>query len=321
MKLEQEASGCSVKVFALGHSAIARRNRHNLYPRKRNIKIQNIPFICSDDEAMKLFSFPPETENIDEIDQRKENFEGVDFYTGEAQVKVSVRNEKQMKNLSRWSYEKRTKNSPILWIGIPVSFHAASLHKCEECKKQTRQFHGHHKDWCFLARRESLQMVAKMTSTMKTTSTPHQTQIQAVESLEESQDEAQHLSQDESQDRSQDHNESQNESQEESQHESQDESQIEYEVDTLAEGSLMTAHANNNIKNETKNVMKQRYGLPEERCRQAAEKENDEEDTRRLSLSIFPPLSKICSLAFQICLFAFQFCLLAFIIAMVEDTS
>ena len=192
-------------------------------------------------------------------------------------------------------------------------FHAPSLQKCDECKKQTRQSQGHQKDWCFLARRERLQMVAKMTSTIKTTSTPYQTQIQAVESREESQDI--------SQDRSQDHSESQNESQEESQHESQDESYIEDEVETLAEGSLMTAHADNNItENEMKNVMKQRYEPPEERCRQGAEKENDE-DTRRLSLSNFPPLSKNCSLAFQFCLFAFQFCSLTFIIAMVEDTS
>ena len=197
--------------------------------------------------------FPPEIEKIDEIDRRKENIEGVDFYTGEAQLKVCVRNEKQLKNLTRWSYDKRTKNAPTLWNGIPVSFHAPSLHKCEECKKHTRQFHGHHKDWCFLARRERLQMVAKMTSTIKTISTPHQTQIQAVESLQESQDEAQEKSQDELQGRSQDHNESQNESQEESQHETQDESQIDDEVETLAEGSLMTAHADNNI---TKNEMK-----------------------------------------------------------------
>ena len=240
-------------VIPLGHSAFASSNWHNMYPRKANIKIQNFPSICSDDEARKLFSFPPEIEKIDEIDRRKENIEGVDFYTGEAQLKVCVRNEKQLKNLTRWSYDKRTKNAPTLWNGIPVSFHAPSLHKCEECKKHTRQFHGHHKDWCFLARRERLQMVAKMTSTIKTISTPHQTQIQAVESLQESQDEAQEISQDELQDRSQDHNESQNESQEESQHETQDESQIDDEVETLAEGSLMTAHADNNI---TKNEMK-----------------------------------------------------------------
>ena len=106
-------------VFALGHSAIANSNRHNLYPRKVNIKIQNLLFICSDDEARKLFSFPPGIENIDEIDRRKEN-EGVDFYTGEAQVKVCVRNEKQLKNLTRWSYDKRTKSSPTLWNGIRV---------------------------------------------------------------------------------------------------------------------------------------------------------------------------------------------------------
>ena len=186
-------------LFPLGHSAFASSNRHNLYPRKVNIKIQNLPFICSDDEAMKLFRFLPETENIDEIDRRKENVEAVDFYTGEAQVKVGVRNEKQMKNLTRWSYDKRTKNARTLWNGIPASFHAPSLHKCEECKKQTRQFQGHQKDWCFLARRERLQMVGKMTLTIKTTSTPHQTQIQAVKSLQESQDEAQHISQDESQ--------------------------------------------------------------------------------------------------------------------------
>ena len=134
-------------VFPLGHSAFASSNRHNMYPRKVNIKIQNFPFICPDDKLMKLFSFPPETENRDEDDRRKEKVEGVDFYIGEAQVKVGVRNEKQMKNLTRWSYDKRTKNAPIFWNGIPASFHAPSLQKCEECKKQTRQFQGQHKDW------------------------------------------------------------------------------------------------------------------------------------------------------------------------------
>ena len=66
-------------VFPLGHSAFASSNRRNMYPRKVNIKIQNFPFICPDDETMKLFSFPPQIENIDEINQRKENVEGVDF--------------------------------------------------------------------------------------------------------------------------------------------------------------------------------------------------------------------------------------------------
>ena len=109
-------------VFPLGHSAFANSNRHKMHPRKVNIKIQNLTFICSDDEARKLFSFPPENQNIDEIDRRKENVEGVDFYTGEAQVKLGVRNEKQMKNLTRRSYDKRTKNTPTLWNGIPASF-------------------------------------------------------------------------------------------------------------------------------------------------------------------------------------------------------
>ena len=141
-------------VFPLGHSAFASSNRHNMYPRKVNIKFHNLPFICSDDEATKLLNLPPENENIDIIDRRKENVEGVDFYTREAQVRVGVRNERQLKNLTRWSYEMRTKNEVTRWNGIPVSFHAPSLHMCEECKKQNRQFQGHHKDWCFLARRE-----------------------------------------------------------------------------------------------------------------------------------------------------------------------
>ena len=151
---------------------------------------------------------------------------------------------------------------------------------CEECKKQNRQFQGHHKDWCFLARQERLQKVAKMTAT-----TPHQTQFHAVESQEESQDEAQDISQHESHD----HNESQNESREES----QDESQIEVEEETLAAESLMTAHADNNTtKNDMKIDKKPRYVPPEDRYRRAAGRENDEEDTRRLSWSNFPPLSK-----------------------------
>ena len=71
-------------VFLLGHSAFSSSNRHNMYPRKVNIKSQNLPFICSDDDAMKLFNLPPQIENIDEIDRRKEKVEGVAFYTGEA---------------------------------------------------------------------------------------------------------------------------------------------------------------------------------------------------------------------------------------------
>ena len=58
-------------VFPLGHSAFASSNRHNMYPRKVNIKIQKLPFICSNDEAMKLFNLPPQIENIDEINRRK----------------------------------------------------------------------------------------------------------------------------------------------------------------------------------------------------------------------------------------------------------
>ena len=267
------------------------------HERKVNIKFHNLPFICSDDEATKLLNLPPEIENVDVIDRKKENVEGVDFYTGEAQVRVGVRNERQLKNLTRWSYEMRTKNEATRWNGIPVSFHAPSLHMCEECKKQNRRFQGHHKDWCFLARRERIQNVAKLTSTIKNTTMPHQNLTQAVESQgesqDESQDEAQDVSQDESLDRSQAHNESQDECQEESQDESQDESQIEEQVETLAEGSLMTAQADNNTKtNDLEKVEKQRYVPPEERRRRAEERENDEEDTRRLSLSNFPPLSK-----------------------------
>jgi len=136
---------------------------------------------------------------------------------------------------------------------------------------------------------------------MTPTITSHQTQIEAEEPQEESicesQDEAQDISQDESQDEAEEKvqdNESQIESQEESQDESQDESQIDEDVETLAEGSLMTMTAqadNNKTKNEMENGKKQGYVPPEERCRQAAEREKDEDDTRRLSLSNFPPLS------------------------------
>ena len=52
----------------------------------------------------------------------------------------------------------------------------------------------------------------------------------------------------------------------------------------------MTAPADiNTTTNELEKVEKQGYVPPEERCRRAAEREN--EDTRRLSLSNFPPLS------------------------------
>ena len=275
-------------VFSLGHSAFASSNRHNMYPRKVNIKFHNLPFICSDDEATKLLNLPPEIENIVIIDRKNKNIEGVDFYTGEAQVRVGVRNERQLKNFTRWSYEMRTKNEATRWNGIPVLFHAPSLHMCEECKKQNRRFQGHHKDWCFLARQERLQNVAKMTSTIRKTSMP---QSQAVESQDKSQDE----SQDGAKNVSQDESQAQEEPQEEPQEDSQDESQIEEEVETLAEGILITAQAHVNTTttttNELEKVEKQRYVPPEERCRRAAERENDEEDTRRLSLSNFPPLS------------------------------
>ena len=59
----------------------------------------------------------------------------------------------------------------------------------------------------------------------------------------------------------------------------------------MAEGSLMTDHVHNNTtKNETKNAEKQSYVPPEERRRQAGDRGNDEEDTRRLSLSNIPTI-------------------------------
>ena len=51
-----------------------------MYPQKVNIKIQILPFICSDDEAVALVDLPPEIENIENVDRRRENVEGADFY-------------------------------------------------------------------------------------------------------------------------------------------------------------------------------------------------------------------------------------------------
>ena len=66
-------------------------------PQKVNVKSQNLPSISSDDEAKALLYRPSEIENMDKIDRRRENVEGVDFYTAEAQVKVGVSNERQLK--------------------------------------------------------------------------------------------------------------------------------------------------------------------------------------------------------------------------------
>ena len=111
-----------------------------MYPRKVNIKIENLPFICSDDEATALLNHPHEIENVDKIDRRRENNEGVIFHTREAQVTVAVRSEKQLKNLTRWSCDKRTKNEPTLLIGIPLSYHARRCICARSVKRKISNF-------------------------------------------------------------------------------------------------------------------------------------------------------------------------------------
>ena len=154
-------------VFPLGHSTYATVNRHSLFPRNVNVKFLNLPYICQDDDVTTLMELPPNIELTDAIERKTELIDGIEFYTGEAIAKVAIHNENELKALTRWSYDQRMKNQPTVWNSIPICFHAPSLHVCEECKKNKRRFQGHHKDWCFLAKKERLDKMAKMTTSGK----------------------------------------------------------------------------------------------------------------------------------------------------------
>ena len=108
-----------------------------------NIKIGNLPFICSEAALVELLELPDGV-TYRHLHRQKAKCDFGEYYTGNAALSVVVPDDSAAETLRQWSYKART-SGPALWNDIPIFFHIPTLHYCSICNKG-----GHNDAWCFL---------------------------------------------------------------------------------------------------------------------------------------------------------------------------
>ena len=134
-------------VFPMGKHFL--NTEKSFYPRRYNIKFSNLPYVCTDTEALKLIDLPEGIEHSPAIIRMKDNIGGDLIFNGYATLSVTVKNATEEERLKTWSYENRIAEFKE-WNSLEIKFHAPSLHNCSYCEESKLQYRGHHKDWCYL---------------------------------------------------------------------------------------------------------------------------------------------------------------------------
>ena len=75
------------------------------------------------------------------------------IFDGYATLSVTVHNANEEEKLRKWPYENKIAEFKD-WNGLEIKFHVPALHSCSFCEEKSRQYIGHHKDWCFLWQKE-----------------------------------------------------------------------------------------------------------------------------------------------------------------------
>ena len=70
-----------------------------------------------------------------------------------ATLGVTVHNANEEEKLRKWSYENKIAEFKD-WNGLEIKFRVPALHSSSFCEEKSRQYIGHHKDWCFLWQKE-----------------------------------------------------------------------------------------------------------------------------------------------------------------------
>ena len=152
-------------VFPMGKHNL--NKERSFYPRRYNIKLVNLPYVCSDTETLKLIELPEGIEHNPTINRMKVNIDGDFIFDGYATLSVTVHNANEEEKLRKWSYENKIAEFKD-WNGLEIKFHVPALHSCSFCEEKSRQYIGHHKDWCFLWQKEMHKVKMRNRQTVST---------------------------------------------------------------------------------------------------------------------------------------------------------
>ena len=116
------------------------------FPRTVNVKLTGLPGICQDHETLKALELPCGIRPVASIQKVTETSDVGTFYTGSAVLQISLGTQTDLDNAKAWSFQSRQDGHT--WRGISFVAHIPSLHSCDHCQKEGKQFHGHDRSWC-----------------------------------------------------------------------------------------------------------------------------------------------------------------------------
>ena len=127
--------------------------RNSQFPRKVWVKINNLPFLCSDEVLLSLLDLPEGVEISENVTRETIQTENGTIHNGKAKLSVVVPDSEKLKELKQWSLEK-SHICVTKWFEIPIYMSTPSLHKCDACEKENRKSYiGHDIAWCRVLRK------------------------------------------------------------------------------------------------------------------------------------------------------------------------
>ena len=130
----------------------------NLYPKRYNVKINQLPFVCSEAVLIELLKLPEDVQIIESLHRFTEKSKNGEFFNGSAVLQVAVNNKESEENLRSWSHSSRM-DDPIDWNGIFIEFYVPAIHFCNFCEAQ-----GHDEDWCYRKQKEMSKRTADLST-------------------------------------------------------------------------------------------------------------------------------------------------------------
>ena len=99
----------------------------SLYPKRYNIKISQLPFVCSQAVLVELLRSPQEVNFIESLHRFTEKSNNGELYNGIAVTQVATPNKNAEENLRTWSFQARTTEN-VEWNDSLIHFHVPAIH-------------------------------------------------------------------------------------------------------------------------------------------------------------------------------------------------
>ena len=101
-------------IFPLGARRFSHQNFRRLFPKKINIKFENLPFICRPADIYNLLQLPKGVEPAGAVNRETKKTQAGEFYTGHARMLVNVNDEEALSELTEGSHKQKTeKKEPM----------------------------------------------------------------------------------------------------------------------------------------------------------------------------------------------------------------